>query len=78
MGNISVLSLKFIEMVKTKLSLPEQIKEALDGRTQRWLSLKMSIPEDTLSKKMLGAKGYEFTSEDIASINEILQSDIKF
>jgi len=61
---------------KVKVSVQEQIKEALDGRTQRWLSLKMQIPEDTLSKKMLNAKGYEFTDADIQAINDILSSSI--
>lgn len=62
---------------KIKVSVAEQVKEALDGRTQRWLALKMQIPEDTLSKKMLNAKGYEFTAEDVKSINDILASNIK-
>jgi len=62
--------------IKIKVSVQEQIREALDGRTQRWLSLKMQIPEDTLSKKMLCAKGYEFTDADIQAINDILSSTI--
>lgn len=62
---------------KTKVSVQEQIKEALDGRTQRWLALKIAMPEDTLSKKMIGAKGYEFTAEDVQAINNILSSSIK-
>jgi hypothetical protein len=62
---------------KVKVSVPEQIKEALDGRTQRWLALKIAMPEDTLSKKMIGAKGYEFNAEDLQVINQTLSSNIK-
>lgn len=61
---------------KIKFSVAEQVKEALDGRTQRWLALKIAMPEDTLSKKMKGAEGYEFTDSDIQAINEILSSTI--
>ena len=31
--------------IKTELRLHERIKEALDGRTQRWLSQNAKIPE---------------------------------
>ena len=40
--------------IKTELRLHERIKEALDGRTQRWLSLNAKIPESELSRKMQG------------------------
>lgn len=63
-------------MAKTQtVSIPEQVKEALDGRTQRWLALNIKMPETDLSKKMNGAA--EFTDEEIQTINEVLKSDIK-
>ena len=40
-----------MEEVKT-LSIQEQIKVAMDGRTQRWLALNAKIPETDLSKKL--------------------------
>lgn len=57
------------------LSIPEQIKIALDGRTQRWLSFEVRIPEIELSKKMNDV--IPFTDEDIAKINERLSANIK-
>ena len=62
---------------KIKLSVSEQIKEAMDGRTQRWLALEIKMPEDTLSKKMNGFEGAKFTDEEIEIINTRLQSNIK-
>ena len=59
----------------TTLSVPEQVKIALDGRTQRWLSKEVKIPEDLLSKKMNGVMN--FTKEEIATINQRLKSKIK-
>ncbi len=64
-------------MAKIKLTIPEQIKEALDGRTQRWLSLEIKMPEDTLSKKMNNFEGAEFTQEEIDTINNRLNYNIK-
>lgn len=61
---------------KTKvIPIPEQIKQALDGRTQRWLSFELRMPEDTFSKKMRGV--LQFTNEDIKNINARLLSNIK-
>ena len=57
------------------LSIPEQIKIALDGRTQRWLSFEVRITEIELSKKMNDV--IPFTDEDIAKINERLSANIK-
>lgn len=62
-------------MNKTKLSIGEQIKIALDGRTQRWLSFGARIAEQELSKKIKGV--LEFSDEEIARINEVLKCDIK-
>lgn len=62
-------------MEKTKQTIPEQVKKALDGRSQRWLSLKVAIPETELSKKMNGAA--EFSEEEIKRVNEVLKSKIK-
>jgi len=64
-----------IDMEKVKLSIPEQVKIAMDGRTQRWLSFEARIPEADLSKKMNG--GLDFSDEEISRINEVLKSNIK-
>lgn len=60
--------------IKTELRLHERIKEALDGRTQRWLSLNAKIPESELSRKMQGK--LLFTDAEIARINEALKTDL--
>lgn len=59
--------------IKTELRLHERIKEALDGRTQRWLSLNAKIPESELSRKMQGK--LLFTNTEITRINETLKTD---
>lgn len=59
---------------KIKVSVPDQIKKALDGRTQRWLSFELAMPEDTFSKKMRGV--LQFTDEDIIAINTRLSATI--
>lgn len=64
---------KFME-IKTELKLHERIKEALDGRTQRWLSLNAKIPESELSRKMQGK--LLFTDAEITRINEALKTDL--
>jgi hypothetical protein len=53
-----------------KKTIIQQIKEALDGRTQRWLSEKTAIPEDKLSNKMTGRT--KFSKKDLGIINEVL------
>lgn len=58
-------------MKKNKLSIPEQVELALDGRTQRWLSFEVRIPETILSKKMNGI--IEFTSDELKKIEERLK-----
>lgn len=65
---------KKIMEIKTELKLHERIKEALDGRTQRWLSLNAKIPESELSRKMQGK--LLFTDAEIARINEALKTDL--
>lgn len=62
-------------MEKEILTIAEQVREALDGRTQRWLSFEVRIPEPDLSKKMKGE--WDFTEKEITAINERLGSDIK-
>lgn len=52
------------------LTISEQIKKALDGRTQRWLSFEVRIPEQELSKKMKGVTS--FTPEELTAIEERL------
>lgn len=63
------------EMDKVILSIPDQVKLALDGRTQRWLALNIKMPETDLSKRMNGL--VEFSDEEIKSINQLLKSKIK-
>jgi len=53
-----------------KLTIGEQIKKALDGRTQRWLSFEVRIPEQDLSKKLSG--GIEFSADELLRIEERL------
>lgn len=62
-------------MEKTIVSIPEQIKAAMDGRTQRWLSMKAMIPEADLSNKMKGKS--EFTDEELRTISSLLKVKIK-
>ncbi len=57
-------------MAKTVISIEEQIKTALDGRTQRWLSFELRIAEQELSKKMNGH--VDFTEEELEAIEERL------
>jgi hypothetical protein len=59
--------------IKTEFRLHERIKESLDGRTQRWLSLNAKIPESELSRKMQGK--LLFTDAEITRINEALKTD---
>lgn len=61
-------------MANKVLSIPEQIKTALDGRTQRWLSFEVRIPEPDLSKKMLNKA--DFTETEIKAIEERLNFKI--
>jgi len=60
---------------KIKISIPDQIKEALDGRTQRWLSFEVRIPEQELSKKMNNV--LSFTEEELAAIEVRLNFKFK-
>lgn len=62
-------------MEQLQLTIPQQVEQALDGRTQRWLSLKIQVPEAELSKKMNGKA--EFTEEEIKKINLLLRVKIK-
>jgi len=63
-------------MEKIKLSIPEQIRVALDGRTQRWLSFETRIPEPDVSEKMKGRA--EFTKEELAKIEARLKFKIDY
>lgn len=56
-------------------TVAEQVLTALDGRTQRWLSLRAQIPESELSRKMNGK--IKFTKLEIDHINSVLGSQIK-
>jgi len=62
-------------MEEIKLSIAEQVIKALDGRPQRWLALRIMMPEDELSKRLNDKK--EFSEEEISKINELLTCEIK-
>lgn len=62
-------------MEEIVLTIPEQIRRALDGRTQRWLSFEVKIPEPDLSKKMKGH--VDFTPEELVKIEERLNFKIE-
>jgi hypothetical protein len=51
-----------------------KIKQAMDGRTQRWLSKKTMIPEVDLSNKLSGVR--EFTDDDKKKIAQALSITI--
>lgn len=57
-------------MVEVKQGIPEQIITALDGRTRRWLSMEVRIPEYDLSKKMNGTLAWK--EEELTRIEERL------
>lgn len=57
-----------------ELSIPDQIKVALDGRSQRWLCFNAKIAESELSRKMNGKD--LFTAKEIQRINDLLNSNI--
>ena len=59
--------------MKKEEKLIEAIKLALDGRTQRWLSLNAKIPESELSRKMKGNK--EFLDSELERINALLKTN---
>ena len=61
-------------MEETILSIPDQIKKALDGRTQRWLSFETRIGESELSKKMNSE--LEFTEDELERITARLNFKI--
>lgn len=52
------------------LTIPQQIKKALDGRTNRWLALEIKMPESELSKRMNGKM--PFSKEQLKSIESRL------
>jgi hypothetical protein len=61
-------------MEDKKLTIAEQVRIALDGRTQRWLSFEVRIPEPDLSRKMKGEMN--FMPDEIERINTRLGSTI--
>lgn len=64
-------------MAENKMSIPAQIKIALDGRTRRWLSFEVRIPEHDLSRKMNEVAGWSFSDDEIARIEERLKFKIE-
>lgn len=68
------VSNKKVNMSNIKLTVGKQVKEALDGRSNRWLSLKVGIPESELSKKINDK--INFSDEEIYRINKLLKKTI--
>jgi len=64
-----------MEKTAIALSVPEQVRKAMDGRTIRWLALEIKMPETELSKRMNGH--IDFKQEEINSINARLNSKIR-
>jgi hypothetical protein len=60
-----------MEQLKT---VGEQVIEALDGRTKRWLCWETRIGEPEMSKKISGK--LDFTIEEIEKINARLKVNI--
>lgn len=60
--------------MENRLTVPEQIKVALETRTQKWLSLEIRMTEMDLSKKMKGK--LPFTQPEIDRINARLKTNI--
>jgi len=69
-----ILISNYKNMGKEGLTIEAQITEALDGRTQRWLSFEVRIAEQELSKKMNGR--VEFTEAELQAIEERLNFKI--
>jgi len=59
---------------KVEKSKGDIVKEALDGRTQRWLAIKIGMSEDKLSNKIKGLTA--FTDTEKEAINKILKTNI--
>lgn len=47
-----------------------EIKKKLDGRTQRWLALKIKMPENELSLKLKNKK--QFSEQELKTIEKVL------
>ena len=58
-----------------KKTIPEQIKKALDGRSQRWLAMEIKMPESEMSKKINGKVA--FSESEIDKINKRLNCNIQ-
>lgn len=52
----------------------EKIKIALDGRSYRWLSLEIRMPESELSKRMNGK--IKFTEDELLAIDRRLNYNL--
>lgn len=51
-------------------NVKERVKKALDGRTFRWLAVKINVHESDLNKKLSGDKN--FTDIEKTKINKLL------
>jgi hypothetical protein len=63
-------------MAKVKSSITEQIEAALDGRTRRWLSFEVKIPETELSMRMTGK--VPFKNEELRRIEKRLKFKLEY
>lgn len=62
-------------MTGLKQTIGQKVKTALDGRSNRWLSLKVGIAESDISKKLNDK--LDFTATEISQINKVLKCEIK-
>ena len=68
--------MKNIYQMEEKVLNPviEKIKTALDGRSYRWLSMEIKMPEAELSKRMNGH--IDFSDDEISKIDERLNGNL--
>ena len=57
-----------------KKEIVDKIELALDGRSYRWLTLEIKMPESELSKRMNGH--IEFTEEELTRIHDRLNENL--
>ncbi len=60
---------------KKAQDIVEQIKTALNGRTQRWLATNTNIPEVDISRRL--NRNGEFTWEEVIKIEKALDIEFK-
>ncbi len=64
-----------MEEVQEKLSIADQIRKGLDGRTQLWLCFEIRMGENKLSRKLNGLS--EWTDDELQKISARLGIEIQ-